>query len=115
VPSISVPARASRGQNVRVQGSNFDESVKFMLTTVDDQGTESGWYVDPSGALTTLSTNSNRPAPGGSFDVGIRVPPRGNSATIRAYQNGVIVATAAVSLATTGLPHRVPVRLPDST
>lgn len=87
--AISVtPNPAAPGQTVDVDGTGFDPKVKFALTTVNDQCVEVG-----------LTTNVNRPRRSGAFYVGINVPTLLGKCRIRAYQRGVVVADALVTIA----------------
>ncbi len=86
-PSIKVtPTTAAPGDNVRIDGSGFDPTVKFALTTFDRDGLEVG-----------LKTNTNRPAKDGTFHCGIRVPPK-MPCLIQAYQGTKQVACASVGV-----------------
>lgn len=82
--TISAPATAKPGENVKVTGKGFDPTLKFALTTVDANGTEVGH-----------TSNVNRPAPDGTFHCGIKVPPL-MPCLIQAYQ-GKPVACAPVA------------------
>ena len=86
--SITVtPNPALAGQTVDVDGAGFNPKVKFNLATVNDVCTEVG-----------VSTNINRPRRDGTFKVGINVPTLKGKARIRAYQSGVVVADALVTI-----------------
>jgi hypothetical protein len=87
------PATQAPGQVVDVDGSGFDRTAKFYLTTVDSAGTEVG-----------ITSNTNRPRRDGSFYVGINAPPKLGPAKVRAYQRGVVVAERALTVATAPVP-----------
>jgi hypothetical protein len=109
VAKLTAPASAAPGEVIRLVGTSFDPREKFMLTTKDSAGVESGWDVE-----TRLPTNINRPGPDGSFVVGIKAPPRLGAASVIAYQAGSQVASAPVMVtAPTALPFALPWRLPS--
>lgn len=91
--TITVPATATPGQTVTVDGAGFDPKVKFSLSTVDATGLEVG-----------LGSNTNRPRPDGTFKVGINVPPLAGASKVRAYQGSTLVAEAPVLVAPPGPP-----------
>jgi hypothetical protein len=95
---LVVPSTAKPASVIAVKAAGFDpEGAKWVLTTVDANGVESGY--DQS---TGFPTNTNRAAPDGSFSVGIRVPDALGDAKVRAYQPaGTKVAEATVKIATT--------------
>ena len=82
------PTTAAPGATVDIAGKGFSSKVKFNLTTVDSSGTEVG-----------QTTNINRCKRDGTFAVGINVPTREGPAKVRAYQSGVMVAEAAITVA----------------
>ncbi len=83
------PASVAPGGHVNISGAGFNPKVKFALTTVDSAGVEVG-----------QSSNTNRARRDGSFSVGIYAPPK-LPGKVRAYQGSVMVAEAALALATT--------------
>jgi hypothetical protein len=84
------PTTATPGQTLSVAGSGFDPKQKFVLATVDSAGVESGF--DANGT----PTNTNRPKPDGTFQVGINAPPLVGASKVRAYQGGTRVAEVPV-------------------
>lgn len=98
--SISVQSTANAGENVRIEGKDFDPALKFALTTVDASGKEVG-----------ITTNTNRPAPDGTFHCGIKVPPK-MPCRINAYQGSSVVAHADVALPVTPPPGQWPTQKP---
>jgi hypothetical protein len=96
--SLVVPSTAKPGFVVPVKAAGFDPSPdapKWILTTVDANGVESGYNELGS------PTNTNRPMPDGTFGVGIKMPTVLGDAKVRAYQPaGTKVAEATVKIAT---------------
>jgi hypothetical protein len=97
--SLVVPSTAQPGFVVPVKAAGFDPSPdagKWILTTVDANGTESGYNE------LGCPTNTDRPMPDGTFGVGIKMPTVLGDAKVRAYQPaGTKVAEATVKIATT--------------
>ena len=83
------PNPAVPGQTVNVQGTGFSPRQKFMLTTVDANGVESGFDA------ANKPTNINRPRPDGTFGVGINVPPTEGTCRVRAYSPQTTIAAEA--------------------
>jgi hypothetical protein len=96
---IVTPSTPAPSSTVDVNGTGFDPKLKFVLTTVDGSGVESGY--DANGN----PTNINRPRRDGSFVVGINVPATG--CLVRAYQNNVKVAEVSAPI-TTALTPTIP-------
>jgi hypothetical protein len=97
--SLVVPSTAQPGFVIPVKAAGFDPSPdagKWILTTVDANGTESGYNE------LGCPTNTDRPMPDGTFGVGIKMPTVLGDAKVRAYQPaGTKVAEATVKIATT--------------
>lgn len=77
---------------IDVVGVGFDPKLKFVLTTVNSKGIESGY--DTTGR----PTNINRPSRLGAFSVGINSPAELGKSYVRAYQNGVVLAIASFTV-----------------
>jgi uncharacterized protein YkwD len=90
------PTTTAPGGHVNLRGTGFDPKVKFTLTTVDANGTVSGFDT-----ATQFPTNINRVQRDGSFSVGIYAPPVIGAARVEAFQGSTKVATVNLTIATT--------------